>query len=529
MKGCFLYSGNTRAALNLALPLLFLLCSLSASLAQTTDAMRVEIPSRSLNKNHHVEMLGSDGVMLFFESNELTDQGERKWYFSLYSTKLEERWIRYVLLKDGLIFDKAIRSGDNLYMLFSAKDPKKSQQPAFQMIIYKLAGEQFNLLGAPLKAGAEIKAFEIIHHHALIFVQDGTGIELITVNLSNAQVTVKSSGIEGQAVIQTSMVNHKAGEVILAVKKYISGRYVMEEFVTFNQYGQKRNQFQYLTDRPEFLHTYLIHPSDDGIYIVTGCYEQIDKKRTRLKDEQNETLNETHGFFFLAFTSAGLVTENFVELKNLDNLHSSLTSAELMQSRKRKSKSSRNERRVSMSFQFFNPALIKTQEHYVLSVEAFRPRYRTETRMDYDFYGRPIPYTYNVFDGFEFFAGVVNGFDSRGQLVWHNDIEMRDLISFDMNGHFNAFSDPDGMLLSYIGFGKIVSKMINQSKTIGQSELLKMESKHASDRLQAEDNANLKHWYDRYYLATGYQKIINNRLRDDATRTVFYMNKIMLE
>jgi hypothetical protein len=498
-------------------------------MAQPTDAMRVEISSRSLNKSHHVEILGNDGLMLFFESNELSDQGERKWYFSLYSTRLEEKWIRYVLLKDGLVFNKAIRSGGSLHFLFSVKDSKKSQQPAFQMIIYQLANEQFNLLGGPLQAGAEIKAFEIVNHHALIFMQVKNEVELITVNLANAQVTAKPSGIEGQAVIQTSAVNHKAGEVMLALKKYNAGRYTSEVFITFNQHGQKRHQTDYQSDRSEFLHTYLIHPTDDGVYIITGCYEQNDRKRAKLKDDQNDLQNDTHGFFFLAVSSKGLITENFIELKNFDNLHSSLTSAELMKSRQRKSKSAKKDRRISLSFQFFNPVLIKTNEHYVFSVEAFRPRYRTETRMDYDFYGRPIPYTYNVFDGFEFFAGVVNGFDSSGQLVWNNNLEMRDLISFEMNGHFNAFPDPDGMLLSYVGFGKIVSKMINQSGTIGQSEQLKIESKHASDRLQAEDNAILRHWHDRYYLATGYQKIINNRLRDDATRTVFYMNKIILE
>ncbi len=498
------------------------------SFAQVTDAMRVEIPAKSLNKTHHVELMGTDGVMVFFESNELSEAGERKWYFYMYSTNLEEKWIRYVLLKDGLSFDKTVRSGTKNYMLFSSKEQKKSQESAFQMIIYEINTEKFNLLGAPLQPDSQIKAFEILRNQALIFAQRQDEIEIITINLSSAQVSAKSSGIEGKANIQLSFANQSKGEVILSVKKYLSGRFDSEDFIAFDPYGQKKFEVSYKTDKPVFLHTYAVQPTEES-YLIAGCYQQTENKRLKQKEEENSQIFETNGFFFLSFTPTGIISENYTALNDLDNLYSTLTSLELIQSRQRKNKSKRNERRVSLSIQLFNPTFFKSGANYVYSAEAFRPRFRTETRMDYDFYGRPIPYTYNVFDGFEYFAGIVNGFDNRGDLLWQNDLEMRDLISYDMNPHFKIFDDSEGMLLSYIGFGKIVSKMIMQSQTIGQSEQIKIEPKHANDRLQAEDNASLRHWYGNYFLASGYQKIINNRLRDDATRTVFYMNKVVLE
>lgn len=500
----------------------------SSAFAQPTDALRIEIAAKTLNKTHHVEMMGTDGLMVFFESNELSEQGERKWYFNMYSSMFEEKWIRYVLLKDGLTFDKTLRSGGKIYMLFSSKDQKKSRENAFQLIIYEINTEKFNLLGAALKPESQIKTFEILRNQGLIFIQNRDEIEMLTINLTTTQISSKSLGVEGKAVIQHSYANQSAGEVILAVKKYHAGRYDSEEFIAFDPYGQKKYLFRHKTERPLFLHTYLIQATEEG-YIVAGCYEQTENKRMKQRDGHNSFTFETNGFFFLSFSSAGIITENYIGLNDLDNLYSTITSFELVNSRQRKGKSKRNDRRVSLSFQLFNPSFFKSGEHFVFSAEAFRPRYRTETRMDYDFYGRPIPYTYNVFDGFEFFAGIINGFDSRGQLIWQNNLEMRDLISYDMNPHINIFDDPEGMVLSYVGFGKIISKMIRQSQTIGQPEQIKIESKYANDRLQSEDNATLKHWYGNYFLATGYQKIINNRLRDDATRTVLFMNKVMLE
>jgi hypothetical protein len=65
--------------------------TISVTMAQPTDAMRVEISSRSLNKSHHVEILGNDGLMLFFESNELSDQADTTIFFGRFALSCKSK------------------------------------------------------------------------------------------------------------------------------------------------------------------------------------------------------------------------------------------------------------------------------------------------------------------------------------------------------------------------------------------------------------------------------------------------------
>jgi hypothetical protein len=61
---------------------------------------------------------------------------------------------------------------------------------------------------------------------------------------------------------------------------------------------------------------------------------------------------------------------------------------------------------------------------------------------------------------------------------------------------------------------------------IGCTEQSKIASDFANDRLMEENFSSVIHWYANYYLGTGYQKIANNKLRDNNPRTVFYLNKL---
>lgn len=510
--------------------LLSLILLTNHGLAQSYDAMRLELPSKSTEKSHHIELLGEKGLLIFFESNELSDESERKWFFHFQSVELEEKWLQFVLLKDGMVFEKSIHHGDRLLMLFAVKNSKKNDQAEFQLLMFNLLTEKFSLLGGTLPPNSTISAFEVLQDQAYIFLSHKNEISVLLANLSTAQVKNLKIDLLGKSNVQASYADQKGKQLVLAIKNNDGNRIETDIFLVFDVYGKEIYRYVMANDNPVYLHTFVIDSDKSGNLRVVGCYDQIDKRKTRTRESAPEFINETYGFFFLAFNQSGLITMSHYELNILDNLHSALGSYDQIRSQQKKSRSGRKDKRISIALQFYNPMLINSNGQLIFAAEAFRPKFRSETRMDYDFYGRPIPYTYNVFDGYEFFTSIITGFDEEGKLIWNNDFDMRDLISFDLKKHLLVYNDqPDGLVLAFVNQGKVNSKIINKSQTLGQTEQTRLEPKFESDRIQQEDNARIEHWYGNYFLAYGYQKIMNNRLRDGATRNVLFLNKIKLE
>jgi len=219
------------------------------------------------------------------------------------------------------------------------------------------------------------------------------------------------------------------------------------------------------------------------------------------------------------------------DFSSFDNIYSSLSMHDLMRARQRQARNRRNsdEIPINVAFQFYNPQLTQHNGQLIYGAEAYRPQYRTETRMDYDFYGRPIPYTYTIFEGYNFFNFLLAGFNSEGKLLWNNDFELRELLSPQLEQHVWTQTDSTGIIMVYNTNGRITSKLIDESEVIGKVEQIRNETFYPTDRIQEETFSRIVQWYDQYYLAYGYQQIANNRLTNNNLRTVFYINKLAFE
>jgi hypothetical protein len=176
-------------------------------------------------------------------------------------------------------------------------------------------------------------------------------------------------------------------------------------------------------------------------------------------------------------------------------------------------------------YHMLDPQVIKIKNQYVFSVEVYKPYYRAETRMDYDYYGRPMPYTYNIFDGFKFYDVILAGLSEDGDLVWNNDFAIRDLKTYDLARNSTVFEDGNFVSIAYVNNGKIFLQTIEGPVDIGSADV-QIETKLNKDRVSADDNNHIIHWYDDFFLTYGYQKINNRTLGDQSIRTVFYTNKI---
>ncbi len=512
------------------LPWLFLLLP---TLLVAQRPMRVELPARIDTRVYHLEPLGSNGLLLFYESNEVNELGHRKWYFSLYNTQLEEAWMQYVALADGMAFVQSRQDAGKTYFLFAVRDQKKAGQSGYQLLSYNTLDGNFNLLSGSLPEKAEVSGFEVIGNHAMMGVDlPRFQADILLVNLDDGSIKSVPHGLENQVVLQATSSDKNRNWFVVAAKEYQSNRFVSDLIMVFDINGNVVMRTAYKDVQERFLHSFAMHVDDDGSLLLIGSFNNPERRNRRIRDASPEVVNEAAGLVFLKVNQQGVPVSNFYDFSGFDNIYSSLSVYDLMRVRQRQTRGGRrpaDEVPVNIAFQFNNPQLLSHNEQMVYTAEAFRPQYRIETRMDYDFYGRPIPYTYSIFEGYHFFNFLLAGFDKSGNMLWNNDFELRDLLTQQLSKHVLVHPDSAGIVLAYNNTGRVSAKTISESDNIAGIEQVRNETFYTNDRIQEENFSRIVHWYDNFFLTYGYQRIANNRLTTNNLRTVFYISKMAYE
>lgn len=494
--------------------------------------MRLEMPSKIDAPVYHLETLEENGLLLFYESNEINDEGNRRWYFSLYNTQLEEEWLQFVALKDGMVFKDLQKKDKWVYMLFYLSEKNKDNLPGFQLLTFNTEDDSFSLFSGSLPDKAEIFGFEMGIKHALIMLNlKRYQTDALMLNLSDGSLKSIPLQTLDQCIPQALTYDQATGYFILALKQYESNRFDSDLFLVLDEAGNEMLRYVFNDPQERFLHSFVFHFDEEGSLVVIGSYNDRDRRDQRISEGSTDVQNEAVGLFFISLTGQGVNIHNHYDFKNFTDIYSSLSVQDLMRARQRQARSRRESTDVPIhvAFQFYGQQLINQQATLIYAAEAFRPQYRTETRMEYDFYGRPIPYTYTIFEGFNFFNYLMAGFDKQGKLIWNNDFEMRDMLSYNLKDNILAFPDSSTILLAYNNNGRITSKMISQDQTIGAVEQIRNDTFYPTDRIQEENFSGIKHWYDHYFITYGYQRIANNRLRENNLRSVFYINKLAFD
>jgi len=82
--------------------------------------------------------------------------------------------------------------------------------------------------------------------------------------------------------------------------------------------------------------------------------------------------------------------------------------------------------------------------------------------------------------------------------------------------------------MAYVNQGKIEAQTIEGTADIESYEV-PIETNIQRDRISADENSYIVHWYDDFFLVYGNQQINNRSLSDQSIRTVFFANKVAFQ
>ncbi len=498
--------------------------------AQEYEPVRMELPTRLDIKSYGYELLGENGMMLFYESRELDENNKRKWFFTKLDTNLTEQWVKLVALSEGMRIHKILSTEERLIVLFIKNTGKKQEPIAYEIVSYHLRNDKFSLMGGDFPAQSQIQTFAAHKDKLLVGINLADNLaDLLLFDLSRGSLKALDVLAEGQYIIQKIAVLQTDERFGVFVKRFGNKRFEADIFLFFDLNGGLVNLFEVVDEQYRYLASVGFF-SQQGEVVAIGTYEREKNKPTAIKNAQETIGREAAGMFYLQLQANGQSSIKYHPFASLPNIDIALASEDLMRLRQQQSRGKAKLEETEIAFQFYEPQLMSQDSLLIFSAEAFRPRYRVESRIDYDFYGRPIPYSYTIFEGYQFFNTLLVGFDRNGEVNWLNTFQLRDLITFELDRHVFVSLLEHEVLAAAYHEGVLHSKLMNLSgELIGEPAKTNLDLRFSNDRLLEENFGKLMPWYGNYFIVTANQKISNSRLVRDNPRSVFFLQKIAFE
>ncbi|MDG2081658.1 MAG: hypothetical protein P8J47_07690 [Bacteroidales bacterium] len=499
-----------------------------AVVSQSLDAIRIEVPADLNAEAYNIEPLGKNGVIIFYVSNELDAESKRKWYFGLFDTNLVQQWLKFVSLTDNLEYITTRKSKGKIYFLFKNSSSDRSGNGYYEIVTYEIKNQSFTKITGSIPGKSEYAGFDIINDMACLALNlKKQETDLVFINLNNGDLTPVNidKGIPGY--IHSVYSENKSKTFYIAMKQNVNRRYISEHILAYSILGERKFNLKVSNTEPlkyfdDF--TFISDGSED--VNIMGTYSIITGKNLSFKDVEDNDEDRSAGMFFLSLSGENQETLKYHDFMGFGNITGAIGIDNFNTSKLTVDSANTSRNLVTVAFNLNSPLAYRAPNNtYIFSVEVYQPYYRTETRMDYDFYGRPYPYTYNIFSGYDFYDVIIAGISKKGELIWSNDFRIEDMLTYSLKRKSVVFNDDNFITLAYVNNGNVISQTVEGSTDIDRSAM-KIGTDFPQDKVTQEENSHIIGWYDDVFIIYGYQKLRNRTLEDKSTRNIFYVNKI---
>jgi len=485
--------------------------------------VRIEIQAKSTDESNHIIPLDSTGLLLYYKSIETVNDSLTKWYFSLYDKNLKLSWMSSIPVKTGLDVRDFSVEKDTVTFLFLSTDKTKGNT-VIEMVIRlnfktgKFTGNRHTLIG-----NVTPKKFMVFQGQAFLGYNLKTGpahMQIIDFQLGKVTDIPLTSPMA--STITGFIIDTLNNVLYVTICKTVSKKNVVNDLLKINFTGTIVSETEISTISPLWeignLQLLIIDPDD---LLVVATYSSAGKSG------RTGSISGSSGFFTCRVKNGVQIDihfKNFLELKNIQNL---MQEKDLISFKKKTLRNNRSINDYALEVNLMVHPLIVHNNQVVFMGESYSPEYHPENFTEFDFYGRPYINTYNVFDGYRYSHAIIAGFDKSGNLKWDNTMEIRNIISSDLNPKVNAFySSSDTMVLCYSSEARIASKIICEDKVIEKLDFSELEQLNPEDKMITDSKNHMVHWYDTFFLCYGYQEIKNINSSGDKKRLVYYFSKV---
>ena len=527
-------NGKMRKGFFFGMLVLFLTGSRFLYAQKSADLIRLEIPSAIAPGSYGLASLSDGGLMIFYQGRGLTEQKKRKWYFGLFDTSLRQRWLKEVPLTNKLqLVGHRLHNG-KLVFLFKNLDKIKRGPGYYEILIYDLKSQVFTEINGKLPSRTGIVDYKLSGQWlCMALKRPGFISDLLFVNTKSGAIKVAHLNAGGQTDLAGLFVDRQNGHFIVVVNRMNVDSVFHHKIFNFSQDARVFGKIDVINkDHLRYLKTFALAEADGMSMKFFGVYNQVELGKKKSHSYDNYTKPQSAGFFYLNIENGAQRVLRFYDFMQFKNITGTYANSQIQYHRKRKKLrnilSDTSVNAVSL-LNLGKLQLYSYQDQYVVAAEAYTPYYKTETRVDYDFYGNPYPSTYQVFGGYNYYDLILAGFDADGSMVWDNDFPMKGLLSSTNEQKSSVYIDTAQINLAYVNNGQIFTQDINGPVDLDKLEKVSIVSRFKRDKSVESTESHILYWYKKYFLVYGYQKMRNRSLNDKSIRTIFYVNKLAFE
>lgn len=492
--------------------------------AQDTDPIRVELNANLDMENYQLVPCGENGVLVFFESQQAGNpEDTRRWHFAMYNKHFKQQWVADTALIEGAKFKGYAADAQNTYLFFIDEDKQKS---AYNLQVLKLDYDidSFTLINADIPENSEAVTFEIKDKQAVVALNNPAyEPQIAMLDLRSGAVKIIKPEIDGLNIIQQMFYDETRKNWYFVVDNYLGKKQNAIIVLKANASGQVIRTFRINTVvESKVLNEARIASTAGDTLLIIGTYHNHVAKLRSTTDEEGI---ESAGYFFCRFEGETQTLINYYNFLEFEEMYRSLSSKTLAEIRRKAEKQKNKGEEYSLDYTVLLHDVVPYGNEFVIISEAYYPEYRTVTNMYYDYYGRPIPQTYTVFDGYKYISGIAASFNRQGELNWDNGIELIGILTFKLVKYTGNYVSGDELALFYSNENKVNYKIMGSGKEPGSLQNINLGKLYKGDKVMEDLGSRIIHWYNNYFICYGYQKIKNNRI-SGGKRTIFYFHKL---
>lgn len=487
--------------------------------------LRIENPVKEASNAYNVIPCPESGVLVFFKSIEVTEEKLSKWYFVFYDNLLNVKWSLEIPLLKTISYKDFYLHEKQLYLYFQKKGGRKSDENNFQLVEVQVKTGENNIISGIIPEKAKFIKFLVHENRAFIGLNERKNDAYISIiDLLSLEIKTISIGNSNSCFLENINIDTFNNTLDVITHNFTSKRNLELIIKEYTLNGDLINSLAINNYQKNTLYASQLIPAGKNKKFLIGTYTNKVPGKNEL--ENNDI--SVAGFYFVEILNNKQKELNFYNILDFKNLNTSLKGKEIHKLR-RKAKNKKDGKDISIDYRLLVHDIIYRDEKFIIPSEAFYPEYSTVSRMYYDYYGRPMPQTYTVFEGYNYYNANIFCVDEKGNLLWDNSISVWSIVSYEITEQICFFNENDEIVIVFSSEGKIASTIIKENETIGDLEFTDIETSYAGDKLIDEELSSLKYWYDNFFICYGFQTIKNNSLPRNEKRKVFYINKIAFQ
>lgn len=491
--------------------------------AQSNKPVRKEIPVKDDKEVYKVVPCEENGTALIFLSDEGSKEGQMVWITSFLNTKFTETQRFKFELPKGFILEDALYGNNHLLAFFYTQ--RASADTNFYLIDFNLADSNITTLFYPVPGRAGLSHFAMAGDYAIagINTRDDQSM-ILRYDIKKHQLALVSSGMSEKTVVESLSVNQLTGGFSVILRTMQSVRKRSYYLIKYSPQAQPYFTHMFSKFGDYLINNAYIHEINASSDIIIGSYGT--SGRTRNMEGQEVPGVASVGFFSLVIDQQGSETVNTYNFTDFEKFYRYLRRSTEIAPRRSILRRDKPVRDTYVDYNLLSHDIFKHNGEFIFMSEAFYPEYRVITTMVYDYYGRPYPSTYTVFEGFKYLTTFIAGFNERGELMWNNDLELTDATTDYLNPRVTAYPyDSTSLMVCYVDGDRLAYKLIEKGQNLSSVSYSRVEPYQKHDKVQKESNSYVVPWYDDFFLVYGYQTVRNSYTADRA-RNIFYLSKL---